>query len=196
MKKSCLLLLFLVSSPQLFAQSKDAHISTRLSSSELPKKFNPSAEDTLFIAFDNKIYYVQNELLKDGFVKGSIFCYTNDKAQVIRLSDNFANKDEEIPAGKIVQMLINPSSNKLYYTVLSKEIKGVGVYMTMEYDLITRHCRAYRDGILENIDTEGKQIVYYHGIDNIGAYKNKNIFDADGHLIRSFDKEYIGTISR
>lgn len=196
MKKSCLLLLFLVSSPQLFAQTKDAHVPTRLNSAEVLKMANHTTEDTLATAFGNKVYYVHNELSKQGFVNGSIFCYTNDKVQEIRLSDNFANKDEEIPVGKIVQMLVNPSANKLYYTVLSKEIKGVGVYMTMEYDLITRHCRAYRDGILESIDSEGKQTVYYHGIDNIGAYKSKNVFDADGRLLKSFDKEYVSTISR
>lgn len=150
-------------------------------------------EDTLALIYQTSVYYVHNDVLTN---RGQLMQYQIDNKQTTPLLDSATAAAQGIVLGKIVQVVLDPERGIVYGTSIQKPQMGASSYLTFSFNTQTKELKAYRDGILTDINQQGLQTSYYYDIDAKGAFRTKNIFYPDARLFQSFPKEYLTELAR
>ena len=137
----------------------------------------------------NEVYYI-NKAGADKSKGASLFVYnisTKSKVDIIKENAQSANYD---PRSEIENILIDKTSNKMFFSSSLKNAKGYDQKLTWKYDINSKQLEVYKDGVIESIDNSGNQVIAFHGGDSKGSYTMRTLIGTDGKVQRVIGKQY------
>ncbi len=137
----------------------------------------------------NEVYYI-NKAGSDKSKGASILVYnisTKSKEDIIKQNAESANYD---PRSEIENILIDKTSNKMFFSSSLKNAKGYEQKLTWKYDINSKQLEAYKDGVIESIDNAGNQVIAFHGGDSKGSYTMRTLIGTDGKVQKVIGKQY------
>jgi hypothetical protein len=155
-------------------------------------RISNAVEDTIALIYQDTVYYVHNDA---HINRGQLMQYLINSKQTTTLLDSATAAEQGIVLGIIVQVVIDPERGILYGTSIQKPQMGATSYLTFSFNIQTKELKAYRDGILTDINQQGLQTSYYYDIDAKGTFRTKHVFYPDARLLQSYPKEYITEIA-
>jgi hypothetical protein len=153
------------------------------------KVISKSAGDTLPLLSGNQLYYINNP--ETNNTGGTIMVYDIGTGTTSDLLKNAANNSDYIFKDRIANLLPDAAKGRLYFSTMLTDEKGIKNCVTWLYDIHSKEIAAYKDGLIENIDTEGKQTIIFYGMDHKGSYTWTVIYNNNGSVNKSYTKVYM-----
>jgi uncharacterized protein (DUF2147 family) len=130
----------------------------------------------------NLVYYIKN---------GNSIRIYDIKSKTEKDLVNTSNAGAEYSTdNKIAKMLIEPKSNRVYFSTFRNGKNGQKEMLCWHYDISSGTLTLYRDGSLESVDADGNQTIAFEGKDARGSYISKTLVSPDGKIINTLGKTY------